>query len=242
MGQKILIIEDTKSIRDILRINAEKHGYSVQEAYDGPSGLEKFQEDPPDLILLDVLLPGLSGLDVCRWIRQTSKVPIIVISAKKEESVKVAFLNAGADDYVTKPFGPDELIARLRAVLRRTSEFPTVQLTTQIAIQDLVIDLNLQTVSVEGVDVRLTKLEFDLLRVLAFNPDCVVSRETLLERIWGDDFLDYTHYLHIHIGRIRKKLGTRYGGLIRTLQGVGYRLSSKFTDSEAPDDLDADIL
>jgi len=221
----ILIVEDDPSVRKLVRVNLAKRGYTVSEAEDSHQAMALFQEVPVDLVLLDLLLPGLSGVDVCTWIRGRSDVPIIVLSARLEEDLKVAALDAGADDYVTKPFGPEELLARVRAFLRR-SYVAAKTSETKIEIGDLRIDLAERRVFIAEVDLHLTKTEYAILAELARHLDSIVTHDELIAEVWGSEYRGSNHYLHTYLGRLRKKLG-EYGALIETVPGMGYDLHSK---------------
>jgi two-component system KDP operon response regulator KdpE len=221
----ILIVEDDPNIRKLVRVNLAKRGYTVSEAEDGRQAIALFQEVPVDLVLLDLLMPGLSGVDVCTWIRARSDVPIIVLSARMEEDLKVAALDAGADDYVTKPFGSEELLARVRAFLRR-SYVAAKTSETKIEIGDLRIDLVERRVFIAGVDLHLTKTEYAILAELARHLDAIVTHDELVTEVWGPEYRGSNHYLHTYLGRLRKKLG-EYSALIETVPGMGYDLHSK---------------
>jgi two-component system KDP operon response regulator KdpE len=221
----ILIVEDDPSIRKLVRVNLVKRGYTVSEAADSHQAIALFQEVPVDLVLLDVMLPGLSGVDVCTWIRARSDVPIIVLSARLEEDLKVAALDAGADDYVTKPFGQEELLARVRAFLRR-SYVSAKTSETKIEIGDLRIDLAERRVFIAEIDLHLTKTEYAILAELAHHLDSIVTHDELIAKVWGSEYRGSNHYLHTYLGRLRKKLG-EYGVLIETVPGMGYDLHSK---------------
>jgi two-component system, OmpR family, KDP operon response regulator KdpE len=221
----ILIVEDDPSIRKLVRVNLVKRGYSVSEAGDSHQAIALFQEVPVDLVLLDLMLPGLSGVDICKWIRTRSDVPIIVLSARLEEDLKVAALDAGADDYVTKPFGSEELLARVRAFLRRS--YVTAKTSeTKVEIGDLRIDLDERRVFIADVDLHLTKTEYSLLSLLAHHLDSIVTHDELITEVWGQEYRGSNHYLHTYLGRLRKKLGD-YGELIETVPGMGYDFHSK---------------
>jgi len=221
----ILIVEDDPNIRKLVRVNLAKRGYTVSEAGDSHQAMALFQEVPVDLVLLDLLLPGLSGVDVCTWIRARSDVPIIILSARLEEDLKVAALDAGADDYVTKPFGSEELLARVRAFLRR-SYVSAKTSETKIEIGDLRIDLAERRVFIADVDLHLTKTEYAILAELARHLDSIVTHDELIAEVWGSEYRGSNHYLHTYLGRLRKKLG-EYGVLIETVPGMGYDLHSK---------------
>ena len=219
----ILIVEDDANIRKLVSINLEKRGYKISEAGDGNQAMLLFRQNPFDLILLDLVLPGISGVDVCIWVRARSDIPIIVLSGLKDEDLKVTALDAGADDYITKPFGHDELLARVRAVLRRASSNPNEAGQKKLEIDDLTIDFETRRVRMGDQDISLTKTEYAILVELAKHPDAVVDHNNLLARVWGPQYRDANHYLHIYLGRLRKKLGV-YGDLLETIPGVGYRL------------------
>jgi two-component system KDP operon response regulator KdpE len=221
----ILVVEDDPNIRKLVRVNLVKRGYSVSEAGDSHQAIALFQEMPVDLVLLDLLLPGLSGVDICAWIRARSDVPIIILSARLEEDLKVAALDAGADDYVTKPFGQEELLARVRAFLRR-SYIPAKISETRIEIGDLRIDLAERRVFIADIDLHLTKTEYSILAEMAHHLDSIVTHDELIAEVWGSEYRGSNHYLHTYVGRLRKKMG-EYGTLIETVPGMGYDLHSK---------------
>ena len=221
----ILLVEDDPNVRKLVRVNLVKRGYTVIEAEDSHQAIAQFKEVPVDLVLLDMVLPGLSGVDVCAWIRARSDVPIIILSARQEEALKVAALDAGADDYVTKPFGQEELLARVRAFLRR-SYISAKTNDSQIQIGELLIDLEARRVLISGRDLHLTRTEYTLLAELAHRLDAIVTHNELLTRVWGPEYRGSHHYLHTYLGRLRKKMGD-YGELLETVPGMGYNLHSK---------------
>jgi two-component system KDP operon response regulator KdpE len=221
----ILIVEDDPNIRKLVRVNLVKRGYTVNEAGDSHQAISLFQEVPVDLVLLDLVLPGLSGVDVCAWIRARSDVPIIILSARLEEDLKVAALDAGADDYVTKPFGQEELLARVRAFLRRSYVSAKTD-EKRVQIGDLHIDLEARRVFIAENDLHLTRTEYALLSQLANRLDAIVTHDELLVQVWGAEYRGSNHYLHTYLGRLRKKLG-EYGDLLETVPGMGYNLHSK---------------
>jgi len=221
----ILIVEDDPNIRKLVKVNLAKRGYTVSEAGDSHKAMELFQEIPVDLVLLDLVIPGLSGVDVCSWIRARSDVPIIILSARLEETLKVAALDAGADDYVTKPFGQEELLARVRAFLRRTYVAAKTS-DTKIQIGDLIIDLEARRVFIGDQDLHLTRTEYAILSELASRLDAIVTHDELLVRVWGPEYRGSNHYLHTYLGRLRKKLRD-YNELLETVSGMGYNLHSK---------------
>lgn len=221
----ILIVEDDPNIRKLVRVNLVKRGYTVSEAEDSHQAIALFQEVSVDLVLLDLVLPGLSGVDVCTWIRARSDVPIIILSARLEEDLKVAALDAGADDYVTKPFGQEELLARVRAFLRRSYVSAKTD-DTKIQIGELGIDLEARRVFVGESDLHLTRTEYAILAELAHRLDAIVTHDELITQVWGPEYRGSNHYLHTYLGRLRKKLGD-YGELLETVPGMGYNLHSK---------------
>jgi two-component system, OmpR family, KDP operon response regulator KdpE len=221
----ILIVEDDPNIRKLVRVNLQKRGYTVSEAEDSHQAMARFEETSADLVLLDLVLPGLSGVDVCAWIRARSAVPIIIMSVRQEEDLKIAALDAGADDYVTKPFSPEELLAHIRAFLRRTYVSAKKD-ETKTQIDDLIIDLAARRVFINENDLHLTSTEYALLTELAQRMDEIVTHNKLLNAVWGPEYRGSNHYLHTYIGRLRKKLG-EYSDLIETVPGMGYSLHSK---------------
>jgi two-component system KDP operon response regulator KdpE len=224
----ILIVEDDPNIRKLVRVNLVKRGYLVIEAEDSHQAIARFQEGAVDLVLLDLVLPGLSGVDICQWIRARSDVPIIVLSARLEEDLKVAALDAGADDYVTKPFGQEELLARVRAFLRRSYVSAKTN-DTRIQIGELCIDLEARRAFIGENDLHLTRTEYAILAELVHHMDAIVTHDELLTQVWGPEYRGSNHYLHTYLGRLRKKLG-EYGGLLETVPGMGYNLRSKKID------------
>jgi len=221
----ILIVEDDPNIRKLVRVNLVKRGYTVSEAGDSHQAMALFQAEAVDLVLLDLVLPGLSGVDVCAWMRARSDVPIIVLSARSEEDLKVAALDAGADDYVTKPFGQEELLARVRAFLRRS--YVSAKTTeNKIQIGELRIDLEARRVFIGEGDLHLTRTEFAIFAELARHLDAIVTHDELIARVWGPEYRGSNHYLHNYLGRLRKKL-RGYAELLETVPGMGYNLHSK---------------
>lgn len=221
---KTLVVDDDPKIRKLIRVNLEPRGYIVQEAMDGSEAIKAIEDSLPDLMLLDLVMPGLDGIDVCTWVRKRSDLPIIVLSAHDDEERKVQALDAGADDYVSKPFGYEELLARVRAVMRRAVKEQTPD--TKITLGSLSIDLKARRVFVDGKDAHLTRTEFALLAELAQNLDAVITHEELLARVWGPEYFDASHYLHVYFGRIRNKVGAEASQLLETVPGMGYSLHS----------------
>lgn len=222
----ILVVDDEEHIQELLKFNLEKEGYQVLMAGDGPEALEILEKKQPDLVVLDIMLPGMSGLEVCSEIRRIPKfadLPVIMLTARGEEIDKVLGLEIGADDYITKPFSPRELIARIRARLRRIKP---AEEENSILWQDLRIDLDRFQVFVRGELIELTPKEFELLRVLASHPGKVFSREELLERIWGYEYMGDTRTVDVHIRHLRQKIERDPSNpeYLETMRGIGYRL------------------
>ena len=216
------MVDDDAAIAEMVGIVLSSRGFEVVSAADGPSALETFDRARPDLVLLDLMLPGLDGLEVCRRLRTRSGVHIIMLTARSETSDVVAGLDAGADDYLTKPFEPEELVARVRARVRRTAEDPAAAVRR---IADLTIDMNAHEVTRDGAVVQLTPLEFDLLAHLAASPRTAFSREDLLRDVWGYRHRADTRLVNVHVQRLRSKIekDPDNPAIIVTVRGVGYR-------------------
>jgi len=224
MTQTILVIDDEAELVRLLDYNLTKAGYLAISAKDGAAGLEAARRHAPDLIILDVMMPGLDGWEVCKRLRSdpsTVAIPLLMLTAKAEEGDRVLGLELGADDYVAKPFGIRELLARVKALLRRAEVVPDRQ--EVIKAGPIIIDSGRRTVTAAGKRVELTTTEFDLLRLLAERPGRVISREDLLSRIRGDDATVIDRTVDVHVSALRRKLG-RHGDLVETVRGVGYRL------------------
>lgn len=222
-GSRILIIDDESPIRKLLRVALSGHGYQVSEAACGLKGLQEAATCRPDLIILDLGLPDIEGLEVVKRLREWSKVPVIILSVKEQETDKIAALDAGADDYVTKPFGMGELLARIRAALRHAGsagEEPVLN------FDDLSIDLAHRRVTVNSNEIKLTPIEYDLLKHLSLNAGKVVSHKHLLRSVWGPSYEHDSHYLRVYIGQLRRKVEAEPSNPrhIMTEPGIGYRL------------------
>ncbi len=227
-GERILVVEDEANIANLARAYLEREGFAVRTAADGRAALQQARATQPDLIVLDLMLPGMDGLEVCRRLRQESDVYIIMLTAKTEESDRVVGLELGADDYLTKPFSPRELVARVKAVLRRSRDGEGIMPRSEsgaIVAGPLTIDLARRRVTKGDASIDLTTLEFDLLRVLAGEPGIVFSRAQLLQRVWGYDFAGDERVVDVHIGLLRKKIedDSSEPTLLRTVRGVGYK-------------------
>lgn len=223
----ILVVDDEEPIQELLRFNLEKEGYRVCVAKDGQEALERVEKEQPDLLVLDVMLPGMSGVEVCRRLRLIPKyqqTPIIMLTAKGEEIDKVLGLELGADDYMTKPFSPRELLARIKACLRRLNN-SSEETDVQIIRGELKIDVSGFRVEVRGEEIELTPKEFELLRVFATHPRKVYSRDELLERIWGYEYDGDTRTVDVHVRHLRLKVERDPSNpeYIETLRGIGYR-------------------
>ena len=224
MKTKILLVDDDPNIRHLVNLYLEKEGFEVEMADRGDTAVEKFKTFAPNLILLDLMLPGMDGWQVCREVRKTSNVPIIMLTAKDETFDKVLGLELGADDYMVKPFDTKELVARIKAVLRRTSEQQQSNDDGCVVHQELVIDIKSYTVTLRGKPIICTPKEIEILYMLASNPGQVFTREQLLNRVWGYDFAGETRTVDTHIKRIRAKLdNTGLNWSIKTIYGVGYK-------------------
>lgn len=224
--QRILIADDEPQITRVLRRSLTSHGYDIRSAADGESALETFGDWHPDLVITDLSMPNMDGLALCRQLRTLSSVPVIVLSVKGEEQTKVEALDAGADDYVTKPFGMDELLARIRATLRRAPE-PHPGDAEPIALEagDFRVNMESREVTVGGRQVRLTPKEYDLLVYLIRHPGKVLTHRVLLAAVWGGNYVEQTEYLRVFIGQLRKKIESDPASprFILTEPWIGYR-------------------
>lgn len=229
MGKKtILVVEDEEDLRDIILYNLGREGYETSGVETGEQGLEQAKTDKPDLIILDLMLPGMGGLDVCKHIKQdsgTQSIPVIIISAKGEEADIVSGLELGADDYITKPFSPRILLARVRAVLRRPGQ-ETREDSQKIIIDGLIIDPKKFQLSIYGMPQELTKSEFGILSFLASHRGWVFTRYQIVDAIRGDKYVVTERAVDVQIAGLRKKLGD-YAALIETVRGVGYRFKDQ---------------
>ena len=216
----VLIVEDEEAIRDLVAFHLEAAGFQVRQASDGVDGLRLALEEPPDLLLLDLMLPGLDGVALLRALRRESRVPVIMLTARTEEADRVRGLELGADDYVGKPFSPRELVARVKAVLRRTD--PPGE---RLAAGGVEIDLSAHRCFVDGVERELTLTEFGILRMLMERPGQVLTREMLLEKVWGFDYYGDARTVDVHMRHLREKVEAEPSRprLIETVRGVGYR-------------------
>jgi two-component system response regulator VicR len=224
MNEKILLVEDEKTLAKALKFNLEKEGFRVEVAFDGEEALNAMSGEEPDLVILDLMLPKIDGYEVCRSIRRSSDVPIIMLTARDEDIDKILGLELGADDYMTKPFNTRELLARIKAILRRTVQ-QAAAARSFIKVGDLQIDVIKHKVTVKGREVALTSREYNLLSLLASNPGKVYSREELLEEIWGDDYSGDVRTVDVHIRHLREKIEEfpAEPNIILTVWGAGYK-------------------
>lgn len=222
---RVLVVEDDEAIRDVVKYNLVAAGYEVMEASDGNTALRTARTGRPDLVILDLMLPGMGGLEVCRSLRRDSVVPIIMLTARDTETDRVVGLELGADDYIAKPFSMRELLARVGAVLRRSSAPPApTDVPERQQVGSFLIDRAARRVTLDGVELRLSRREFDLLSFLVANPDRVHSRDFLLQQVWGYDFGGDRKTVDVHVRWLREKLESRAPFRIATVRGAGYRL------------------
>lgn len=226
---KILVVDDEQSILNLVTAYLRQEGYEVHTAMDGPGGLKAARAFKPDLIVLDVMLPGMDGIELLTQLRRESDVYVIMLTAKSEETDKIIGLSVGADDYLTKPFSPRELAARVKAALRRYGQKGETGKSKVLAFKHLRIDASARQVWKDGQPVDLTAIEFDLLVALAEHRGRVLSREQLLEQVWGHDFYGEERVVDVHLGHVRKKIEAdpTNPGLIITVRGVGYRFEDE---------------
>ena len=223
---KILVVDDEPSIINLVTAYLKPEGYEVYTAADGTAGLKAARTFKPDLIILDLMLPGIDGIELLSRLRRESDVYVIMLTARTDETDKIVGLSVGADDYVTKPFSPRELVARVKAALRRIKTgIDTGVERSVLSFKHVRIDVGAHTVSVDDVPVELTSIEFDLLHALAENRGRVLSREQLLEKVWGGDYFGEMRVVDVHLGHVRQKLGNE--SLITTVRGVGYRFEDE---------------
>src|SRR6185369_7530247 len=226
---RVLVVDDESQLTRVLRTGLSAHGYEVRTATDGVEGLRQANDWRPDLIITDLAMPNMDGLELCRKIRSVSQVPIIVLSAKGEEKIKVEALDLGADDFITKPFGIDELLARVRAALRRSSVQSANEADqAQFEAGDFQVDLENHSVKVSGKEIRLTPKEFDLLVYFTKHPGKVLTHRTLLAAVWGGNYVEQNEYLRVFVGNLRKKIerdpaSPKY---ISTEPWIGYRFDA----------------
>jgi DNA-binding response OmpR family regulator len=222
MKGSILVVEDEQAIADLVRAYLRREGFDVVWARSGEQALEELARHPVRLVVLDIGLPGIDGFEVCRRLRSRTGVPILILSARDDEIDRVAGLEAGADDYVTKPFSPRELVARVKAILRRASGSGIAVGDGALVAGDVELDRSARTVTVGGKPVDLTSREFDLLAALLAHPGVVLSRDRLLELVWQGEFAGGTRTVDVHVAQLRAKLGRP--GFVETVRGAGYKV------------------
>jgi len=222
---KILVIDDEPSIVNLVTAYLKPEGYEVYTASDGPAGLKAAKAYKPDLVVLDIMLPGMDGLELLSRLRRESEVYVILLTARTEETDKIVGLSVGADDYVTKPFSPRELVARIKAALRRLKTGAGSSADEILSFKRVRIDSGARTVTVDELPIELTAIEFDLLKALAENRGRVLTREQLLEKVWGGSYYGEMRVVDVHLGHVRQKLGDET--LITTVRGVGYRFEDE---------------
>ena len=229
---RILIVDDEVEIRRALQRNLVAHGFDVTVVGSGEEALDEVTLHRPDLMILDLGLPGMSGLEVCKRVRAVSNLPIIILSVKDAERDKVLALDLGADDYVSKPFGIDEVLARVRVSLRHAAQIQGITGTT-FTVGPLKVDFAQRVVSVQGHEVKLTPTEYDLLNVLIKNSGKIMTRQMLLSQVWGTGYGTEAHYLHVYIGQLRRKIepNPAHPRFIITVSGVGYRFNAEEVDA-----------
>lgn len=228
---RVLVVEDEVELAAVVATYFEKEGFSVDTAFDGPSAVEKARTGTPDLIVLDLMLPGFDGIEVCKKVRAFSDAYILMLTAREDEIDKIVGFAVGADDYLVKPFSPRELIARAKAILRR----PRTRLTGDydgtdvMKFRELTLNPNARSVQVFGKEIELTRTEFDLLEIMMESPKNIFSRRQLLELVWGGDWFGEVHVVDVHVGHLRKKLNEAgiHKEVIRTVRGIGYGLESE---------------
>ena len=224
MAVSVLVVEDDRNIAELLQMYLEKEGYAVTVAEDGGKGLSKFRAIKPDLVLLDVMMPVMDGWSVCRAIRAEAQTPVIMLTAKGELDDKVAGLKQGADDYITKPFEMKEVLARIEAVLRRSSGIAAEKKARRLVFEKLVIDMDSFELIVDGRKVDTPPKEMELLYYLASSPNRVYTRNQLLDEVWGFDYFGDSRTVDVHVKRLREKLeGIEAGWSLKTVWGVGYK-------------------
>jgi DNA-binding response OmpR family regulator len=217
---RVLVIDDERSLVDLVRGYFVREGWTVEAAHDGITGLQAVEDTDPDVIVLDLMLPGLDGVEVCRRLRAVSDAYVIMLTARAEEVDRIVGLSVGADDYVTKPFSPRELVARIKALLRRPR---SARGRAELGGDGLTVDLARRRVLARGKEVSVTNLEFELLVTLVRDPGVVLSRPQLLDLVWGPDFYGDDHVLDVHVGNLRRKLGDDQQRWIETVRGFGFR-------------------
>lgn len=226
MKEKILVVDDEREIAELVRDYLEAEGYQVILAFDGQEAIESWKDHKPDMAILDIMLPKINGMEVCRMIREESNIPILMLSAKKSEEDKVRGLGLGADDYITKPFSPKEMVARVKAHFRRYYEMSnTVDKKDRLTFKDLVIDISSHSVNVKGKEVLLSAKEFEVLKFFAMNPNKVLTRDEIFDHVWDYQSYGDINTVAVHVRKLREKLEEDPSNpvYIQTIWGVGYK-------------------
>ena len=227
MVNKILVVDDEKEIRNLIEIYLKNEGYDVIKACDGEEALEILEKEDIHLIILDIMMPKIDGIEVCKRVRENLNIPILMLSAKSEDMDKIQGIMTGADDYLTKPFNPLELSVRVKAILRRTYYFNNINTSKNIInIENLTIDKNERTIKVDDIEIPFTSREFDILYLLASNRGKVFSSEEIFLKVWKEDYYNSNNTVMVHMSRIREKLDKYNDGhsIIKTIWGVGYKI------------------
>ena len=227
MVNKILVVDDEKEIRNLIEIYLKNEGYEVIKARDGEEALEILEKEDIHLIILDIMMPKIDGIEVCKRVRENLSIPILMLSAKSEDMDKIQGIMTGADDYLTKPFNPLELSVRVKAILRRTYYFNNINTSKNIInIENLTIDKNERTITVDDIEIPFTSREFDILYLLASNKGKVFSSEEIFLKVWKEDYYNSNNTVMVHMSRIREKLDKYNDGhsIIKTIWGVGYKI------------------
>nr|WP_317333366.1 response regulator transcription factor [uncultured Romboutsia sp.] len=227
MVNKILVVDDEKEIRNLIEIYLKNEGYEVIKARDGEEALEILEKEDIHLIILDIMMPKIDGIEVCKRVRENLNIPILMLSAKSEDMDKIQGIMTGADDYLTKPFNPLELSVRVKAILRRTYYFNNINTSKNIInIENLTIDKNERTITIDDIEIPFTSREFDILYLLASNKGKVFSSEEIFLKVWKEDYYNSNNTVMVHMSRIREKLGncTDRQSIIKTVWGVGYKI------------------
>ena len=230
MVNKILVVDDEKEIRNLIEIYLKNEGYEVIKARDGEEALEILEKEDIHLIILDIMMPKIDGIEVCKRVRENLNIPILMLSAKSEDMDKIQGIMTGADDYLTKPFNPLELSVRVKAILRRTYYFNNINTSKNIInIENLTIDKNERTITVDDIEIPFTSREFDILYLLASNKGKVFSSEEIFLKVWKEDYYNSNNTVMVHMSRIREKLGNCTNGqsIIKTVWGVGYKIEKE---------------
>lgn len=222
----VLIVDDSREFQQLIEAALRDHNARIRFADDGESAIELCRNDPPDLVILDLGLPDIDGLEVCRRLRKFSDAYVLMLTARDDEVDMLIGLAVGADNYMTKPFSPRELQARVQALLRRPRSPAAAVQPNMLTIQDLSLDLQAREVTRDGREIKLTRIEFDLLATLASNPSMVFERKLLFEQVWGAEVFGDTHVVDVHIANLRKKIDTSDQRHIKTVRGIGYRLAA----------------